>query len=247
MKALIIVLFLFASPSFANCRLEDKGSFKLLLWNVKEDRGIRNLPIQLVDLNSDFYFFQEASAFALRGLRERNPGHESLDIHNSRRFGVASLSKTKPCLSYTVEVDDEPVLPKIDKGLVVQVFELPDGRSLKMVNVHLALFIFSLSYGEGGYKKGLRAIKKEVSSHEGPLIIAGDFNGWSPNRMHDLLPEFVNQTNLLELQFHADSNNRASWLLLDRIFYRGVDPVEVETHTDLDVSDHYLREVFFEY
>jgi len=247
MKTLLILLTLLFSPVYADCRLPDSGNLKLLLWNVKEDKGLQNLPVQLVDSRADFYFFQEASAFALNSLRDRIPGRESLAIHNSRKYGVASLSKTKPCRSYTVEVDDEPVLPKIDKGLVVQIFELPDGRSLKMVNVHLPLFIFSLSYGEGGYKKGLRAIRKEVSSHNGPLIVAGDFNGWSPNRMHDLLPEFVNQTGLLELQFNADSNNRAAWLLLDRVFYRGVDPVEVETHFQLDVSDHYMREVLFEY
>ncbi len=204
------------------------------------------MPVQLVDSDADFYFFQEASAYAINGLRDRLPGREALTIHNSRSYGVGTLSRVEPCNAYSIEVDDEPVMPSIDKGIVVQIFKLRDGRKLKTINVHLPLFIFSMSYGEGGYKKGLRALLKEVKSHKGPIILAGDFNGWTPNRSSFLIPEFVQKAGLSEVEFEADSSNRAAWLKLDRVFYRGVQPVYVQTRSELDISDHFMREIEFQ-
>ena len=243
----IFLFFLINLPSFAGCLLPNQDRIEILLWNVKEDRGIQNMPVQLADSEADFFLFQEASAYAINTLRDHLPGRETLTIHNGRTYGVGTLSRTEPCEAYTVEVDDEPVMPKIDKGIVVQIFKLKDGRKLKMINVHLPLFILSMSYGEGGYKKGLRALEKEVKLHQGPLILAGDFNGWTPNRTSYLIPEFVQKTGLSEVEFEADSSNRAAWLKLDRVFYRGVQPVYVQTRTELDVSDHYMREIEFQF
>lgn len=251
-KIIFAIAAFLISNAQANCHLasapliKNKQKIELTLWNAKEAHGILSRPEALLNSTSDLYFFQEVNQEGL-DLIQTEQTHRNFvqNLHNKKKFGVGILSAMIPCDQYTREVDDEPVMSKIDKGLVIQFYKFKQSTTkiLKVINVHLPLFMGPSNYGNGAYKRALKTLSDEVQSHKGPLLIAGDFNGWSPSRMAYLLPQFVKDNQLDELTFNNNSGNRAAILYLDRVFSKDLEISGQETITDIDESDHYLRKI----
>jgi len=251
-KIIFSIAAFFISNAQADCQLgnvpinKNRQSIELTLWNVKEAHGILARPEALLNSNSDLYFFQEVNQEGL-DLLQTEQTHRNFvqNLHNKKKYGVGILSAMIPCDQYTREVDDEPVMSKIDKGLVIQFYKFKQSTTkiLKVINVHLPLFMGPSSYGNGAYKRALKTLSDEVQSHDGPLLIAGDFNGWSPNRITYLLPQFAKDNQLKELTFTNNSGNRAAMLYLDRVFSRGLEITDQETISEIEDSDHYMRKI----
>lgn len=254
MKLLFVILSLalISSPAFANCDsrnvkpLKNLDRVNVLLWNAKHSQGLMTDAFYRLGLKDDLFLFQEVDAKAIQNFTQKNSDLRiSSTIHNKRKFGVANSSALTVCESYTIEVADEPVGAKIDKGIVVQKIKFVNSRGqisvLKVINVHLPLFVFALKLGEGGFKDGLAKLSAEVQSHNGPVIVAGDFNGWNGNRSEQLIPEFAQKNSLKEVLFSKNSGTRTAELRLDRAFYKGLDFVSERTLTDIEESDHYIR------
>jgi len=243
---------LISSPVFANCEsravmpVRNLDRVNVLLWNAKHSEGLMTDSFYRLGLKDDLFLFQEVDANAIQNFTQKNSDIRiSSIIHNKLKFGVASSSALKVCESYTVEVADEPVAAKIDKGIVVQKIKFLNSRGetsvLKVINVHLPVFVFALKLGEGGYKDGLAKLSREVQSHQGPVIVAGDFNGWNGNRMDQLIPEFAKKNGLKEVLFSKNSGTRTAELRLDRAFFKGLEFVSERTLTEIRESDHYIR------
>lgn len=238
--------------ALANCHTEQgplnktSSKIELTLWNVKENGGIEARPQALLNSQSDLYFFQEVSQEGLDLIQNERADREfSQTLHNRKKYGVGVLSTLKPCDQYQLEVDDEPVMSKIDKGIIVQFYKFKSTQEavLKVINVHLPLFMGLSTMGNGAYKRALKLLSHEVQSHHGPLLIAGDFNGWSPSRLTRLLPQFARENQLDELTFGNNSGNRAAKLYLDRVFSKRLKIIKDQTITNIDESDHFLRKI----
>jgi len=225
---------------------KDLPNIELTLWNVKQAEGILARPPELLNSQSDLYFFQEVNQVGL-DLLQTEQGQRSFvqTLHNHKKYGVGILSTLKPCDQYTIEVADEPIMSKIDKGLVVHFYKFKQKSELilKVINVHLPLFMNPTTFGNGAYKRALNKLSHEVLSHRGPLLIAGDFNGWTPSRVRTLLPQFAKNNHLDELTFSTNSGNRAAMMYLDRVFTRGLKITSEETVTDIKDSDHFMRRI----
>jgi endonuclease/exonuclease/phosphatase (EEP) superfamily protein YafD len=64
------------------------------------------------------------------------------------------------------------------KTSLISLMDLPDGRSLMLVNVHMLNFV-----PVSELENYLAEVRVYAGSHEGPLIVGGDFNTWSNARL----------------------------------------------------------------
>lgn len=129
--------------------------------------------------------------------------------------GVMTLSAAHPVYCCPLR-EREPIL-RLSKSALVTVYPLPDGRLLMVINVHAVNF----SLGVDVYSKQLGPIGDQLAHHNGPVIMAGDFNAWSRPRMNALY-RFAREMSLREVRFTDDQRRRAFGRPLDFVFYRGL-------------------------
>ncbi len=110
---------------------------------------------------------------------------------------------------------------------------LSDGASLMVVNVHAINFvtIFEFRYE---MKRLLQVLRK----HNGPLLLAGDFNTWAPVR-EDILFAITKKLGLKTVKFQKGSRTTGLWRVLDHAFVRGLQVVQTYDHSWVTSSDHY--------
>ncbi|GAB4411873.1 MAG: hypothetical protein OHK0056_16360 [Bacteriovoracaceae bacterium] len=252
-------MFLIAPRAGASCDGTSSPSqskpeqISMTVWNTKQSSGLLTDAFYNLNIFDDLYLFQEVDK---TGLDKFSHEYESSQLrnsilHNKLKFGVASYSRFETCEAYSIDIADEPIMPSVDKGLVVQKFKFIDSNGhqhiLKVINAHLPLFLRTMNYGQGAYKNGLLKISKEIENHSGPIIITGDFNGWTPNRTRYLLPDFVKKNNLQELSFRTNFGNRAAYLQLDRFYFKGLKIEKEETIASIEESDHFIRRIIIKF
>ncbi|AFJ48221.1 endonuclease/exonuclease/phosphatase family protein [Shimwellia blattae] len=144
--------------------------------------------------------------------------------------GVMTLSAAQPIYCCPLR-EREPIL-RLSKSALVTVYPLPDGRMLMVVNIHAVNF----SLGVDVYSKQLDPIGDQIAHHQGPVIMAGDFNAWSRPRINALY-RFAREMTLREVRFTDDHRKRAFGRPLDFVFYRGLSVREASVLVT-SASDH---------
>ena len=109
---------------------------------------------------------------------------------------------------------------------------------LLAINVHAVNFALGLQNFQGQFQ----ALKKLLTEHEGPIILAGDLNTWSENRQA-LVDAFLGEHGLSPVAFEPDLRTTAFGRALDHIYVRGlktkaaeVIPVSSSDHNPLRVT-----------
>ena len=106
-------------------------------------------------------------------------------------------------------------------------------QALLVVNSHLINFV---SFNK--FKAHLDQVFQTLEHHDGPVLLAGDFNTWNGKRMR-----YFNALALLFSLTEATMirQPRLSHLFrhLDHVYYRGLDVVDAHVHTHIHSSDHY--------
>src|SRR5699024_8516428 len=125
----------------------------------------------------------------------------------------------------------EPLI-RFYKSALITVYPLKSGQQLMVANIHAINF----SFGIVRYQQQLNEIIEHIRSHNGPVIMAGDFNSWSKRRM-DALEEITSQTRLTAVPFQLDFRKKVFGKPLDFIFYRDLLVTEAKILTT-DSSDH---------
>lgn len=109
---------------------------------------------------------------------------------------------------------------------------ISENKEFLMVNLHAINFVKSSSF-----EKELLNIRSAISSHNGPMIVAGDFNTWSVKRVR-VLKEFIDDLSLKEVTFNDSSKvKRVFSNCIDYIFYRGLKLTSSKV-IDTKLSDH---------
>ena len=229
----------------------------LLNWNVAKQN---QQPVWRVEFDRicqcyqpDLYFFQEArlpwpieaNSFpaALAGYLESDLGwYFSPNLTHDRHAqasGVLTASRSRSLNSRALYSHHREPLLRTPK--VALVTEHPIGRrsqTLLAIDVHAINFVRSHMF-----EAQLHQIEAAIAHHTGPLILAGDFNTWSPKRT-TLLQALVRRLQLQQVIFPADANRHLKRFLfsgpLDSIFYRGLDllPESTAVLGDCNSSDH---------
>lgn len=213
----------------------DATEIRLLNWNVqkKRDLGWRSDFDRLAG-NSDLVLMQEASLGGLADSNFANGRHWSFAPGHSTQnsiTGVLTLSRSEPLARCTF-TSIEPWL-RTPKATSIAAFAL-EGRdeTLLVVNLHAVNFSFGLS----DYKHQFHQIGRLLQGHEGPVILAGDFNTWHKRRMQ-VVDSLAESLDLQPVTFDDDTRMRFFGSALDHIYVRQLQLVNAETAT-VHTSDH---------
>jgi len=215
--------------------LPNSNILRVMVWNIfKQQRADWLSVLQGFGKDAQLVLLQEAQTtpelirFATSNYlaADQVPAY-MLPQHPS---GVMTLSAAHPV--YCCPLREREPLLRLAKSALVTVYPLLDGRLLMVVNIHAVNF----SIGVDVYSKQLETIGEQIAHHKGPVVMAGDFNAWSRQRINALFG-FANNIRLQEVKFPSDFRRRAFGRPLDFIFYRDLN-VSKATVLETQASDH---------
>ena len=158
-------------------------------------------------------------------------------IYRKGDHGNAILSKY-PFVSW--ENIDVSIFPRSSRSILHGVIEIPgSGQRLHTLCVHLGL----LEQERRGQLQALTERIDEHVPHDEPMIIAGDFNDWRRQAENHLNTDLEVEELFVRLRGrHARTYPVwAPMLPVDRIYFRGLEPIGCQRLNDdhwSDLSDH---------
>ena len=204
--------------------------FHLITWNVHkgQDTGWQE-DLERLSKQADFVLLQEATQ------------HQNLSTFSTALFvssfsfnellsGVKTFTQTQPEW-YCGGGVAEPII-QIPKVASVMNLPLEKGNSLLLINVHLINF----EWGISAYQAQLEQLFSFVENHQGPIIMAGDFNAWNEDRLN-LVNNLMKKYGLDSVALSQDERVRFLGYPLDYIFTRGVKVVNATSEV-VTSSDH---------
>ncbi|MFZ7202023.1 endonuclease/exonuclease/phosphatase family protein [Avibacterium avium] len=217
----------------------EQQDFRLLVWNMHkgQDQGWQQ---QLVNLSQgqDFLLLQEVSSQQklVEKVSSQNFSKFSTALYTSsfaylgNQSGVALMSRFAPQY-YCAGSSIEPWIriPKVGNAMA---FPLSNGQSLLTINLHLVNFELNPSH----YQQQLEAMFKLIEQHQGPIILAGDFNAWNKGRIN-LIKKLTALYGLTTVSFQPDDRLRFLDNPLDWVFVRGFSVKSART-VQTTSSDH---------
>ena len=224
------------STSHESGAVLNPSGFRLMVWNMQKgaNEGWQADFKSLMD-SSDVLVIQEAyltlelqNLFKARGFDwDMVPAFEL----NGIPAGVLTASKVKPDFLCTLKTE-EPLL-KIPKTTLVTRYSIfGTDQTLLVVNLHLVNFTPGLS----GFQNQLTRIDSMVSKHAGPMILAGDFNTWSEERL-GIVGKFIQGLGLKPVVFGKDNRRKFFGRFVDYIYYRNLESVDAWA-VPVTSSDH---------
>ncbi|MGL6019061.1 MAG: endonuclease/exonuclease/phosphatase family protein [Gibbsiella quercinecans] len=200
--------------------LPTAGALRVMVWNIfKQQRADWLSVLQSYGRDAQLVLLQEAQttpelvSFATSHYQAADqvpafvlPQHPS---------GVMTLAAAQPVYCCPLR-EREPFL-RLAKSALITVYPLFNGQLLMVVNIHAVNF----SLGVDVYSKQLGPIGEQIASHNGPVIMAGDFNAWSRKRINALY-QFASDMALREVNFTNDNRRTAFGRPLDFVFYRNL-------------------------
>lgn len=150
---------------------------------------------------------------------------------NGVERGVMTAASAGALTACTVRTF-EPVTI-IPKSALVSRYRLAGSTlPLAVANVHGVNFTLGL----GSFTEQLNDIAVELAAHEGPIILAGDFNGWSAARQQ-VMADVARKLRLEPARFEPDLRRRVFGHPLDHLFVRGL-TVRSASSVEVRSSDH---------
>ncbi len=230
----------------------------VVTWNAQKGGSDQFKPdlARLVIIGApDFVFLQEARVDLL--TTERIGGHFasswSYPWPNGNVIGLLTLSKVPPTRIQPMPSKYKEFFVTAPKLSLATTYPLVNGQELLAINVHLLAFERWTTTGIGSQMEDIRAVMEE---HVGPIVLVGDFNTWSEDRL-ELVEKVVREVGLTEVTEFSSERRTGdkewdflNWLFgidegipLDRVYYRGfthysakVLPYESSDHRALQVS-----------
>jgi len=216
--------------------LDNNGQIDLMVWNIyKQNRPQWSKALTQLSSDKQLLLMQEASLTNefKSWIVDNGWGGNQVSAFKvmGESAGVVNLARTMPSLAcgYT---EMEPWL-RLPKSGIYALYPLSNGQSLAVVNIHAVNF----TYGTQEYQLQLKALSEELEKHQGPVIVAGDFNSWNEKRLTVMKNALVS-LGLQEVEFAPDHRIRfMTGLPLDHVFYSGL-VVRNAKAPESDASDH---------
>ncbi len=196
------------------------SSFSMVTWNIEKGSDPRWLEdLQVYQSLPHLILLQEAytpSPFvSLVGsvvYESFSPGYQTRVLQT----GVMTIASVMPQL-HCVLTAYEPWLTTPKATTITRYGLAKSTQSLLVVNTHMVNF----EWGVTGFSQQWAEIEQILQLHDGPLIVAGDFNTWSLDRMA-IVEGLVSRHNLQSVSFNPDSRTSFFGLPLDHILTRGL-------------------------
>ena len=204
--------------------------FLFISCNVQmgQDTGWKEF-LERLSKRADFVLLQEATQYQNLSTFSTALFVSSFSF-NELLSGVKTFTQTQPEW-YCGGGVAEPII-QIPKVASVMNLPLEKGNSLLLINVHLINF----EWGISAYQAQLEQLFSFVENHQGPIIMAGDFNAWNEERLN-LVNNLIQKYGLDSVALSQDERVRFLDYPLDYIFTRGVKVVRATSEV-VTSSDH---------
>jgi endonuclease/exonuclease/phosphatase (EEP) superfamily protein YafD len=223
----------------------DPNRISVLNWNVyKGQRDNWEDDFQRYSYKHDVVIIQEAHlGDSIETLLDKEHHHWSLNASfylDDRATGVMTASKVQPlysCGQRTIE----PLIRTPKTSLVSYYPVAGQEQNLLVANIHGINFTFGVDV----YQQQIDELYEAMKHHRGPVILAGDFNTWSDERMR-IVMDMAERLSLSSLDYTNHNHTRTLVFgnALDHVFYRGLEPLEHDTWY-VTSSDHNPTQVSF--
>jgi len=219
------------------------GRISVLNWNIyKGQRDNWATDFKRYTYKHDVVTIQEAHlGDDLKSLLDSEHQYWTLNTafhYQDKATGVMTASRVKPihnCGQSTVE----PII-RFPKTSLVSYYPVEGmSENLLVANIHGINFTF----GVGVYKEQIEKLYNVMKHHNGPVVLAGDFNTWSDKRMQ-IVDDLAQRLSLESLDYTSHNRTIVFGNAIDHVFYRGLEPVEHDTWY-VTSSDHNPTRVSF--
>jgi len=214
---------------------------RCLVWNILKARRAR-WTRDFTDLvaDRDLVLLQEAvlgapsdrlftSSERFEWVMARSFRHPRTGVEHGVKTGCAARSDAR---GFYLSPHVEPV-SNTPKLLLVTRYPLEgESATLLVLNMHAINFV-----SIGKYADQLEQLARALEAHVGPVILAGDFNTWSPGRLERFV-EVAAGAGLSEAAMDRKSRLAHLNSHLDHVFYRGLALRKVSSLGFVRSSDH---------
>jgi endonuclease/exonuclease/phosphatase (EEP) superfamily protein YafD len=158
--------------------------------------------------------------------------------YQGRATGVMTASRIMPVHNCGQRIA-EPFI-RVPKTSLLSYYPVEGmSESLLVANIHGINF----TLGVGAYKEQIEKLYDVMKHHQGPIVLAGDFNTWSDARMQ-IVDELAQRLSLESLDYTSHNRTVVFGSAIDHVFFRGLEPLEHDTWY-VTSSDHNPMRVSF--
>jgi endonuclease/exonuclease/phosphatase (EEP) superfamily protein YafD len=224
-------------------------SLKILTWNMAKQTENPDWQREFASIldryQPDLVFLQEvrlcAATRRLPGVMELawHFAPNFLDRHHNAYSGVLTASDLACDRSHLLLTEHHEPIVRTPKVALFNEFGIPAASPLLTVNAHLINFV-----DLGRFRAQLQQLEARMMSHDGPIVLAGDFNTWHRWRWQALI-QMTDRVGLQPIQFAQGEVKKIKRFLqsppLDYIFYRGFQGQigNAKVVSKIKSSDHY--------
>ena len=214
----------------------DASGFSMLSWNIqKENQAGWDSDFERLSRNTDLVIIQEAYLTNdLRQLLARGPYYWHLVTafeYQDVKAGVLTAATIEPDFVCPLRAA-EPMI-RLPKTILITRYPLSNtNRSLMVANIHMINFTPNLS----AFYEQAHQMSEILSEHQGPMILSGDFNTWSEERLAIINDMAVN-LGLAPVNFNTELARKVFGHTDDLVYYRGL-TVEETRVVEVSSSDH---------
>ncbi|WP_417883343.1 endonuclease/exonuclease/phosphatase family protein [Vibrio rumoiensis] len=224
--------------------IDINGRLNVLVWNIhKQADPDWQGALERFSDNRQLILLQEASLTEpfKQWVNQQSWGASYVNAFKvfGTSSGVVNLAAQLPnrACAYT---SVEPWI-QLPKSALYARYSLSNGQDLVVINVHAINF----TIGTVEFTQQVERLKEAVDKHQGPLLIAGDFNTWSEARLKELR-QIMQALQMKEVEFKPDHR----WLFIndlafDHVFYRDLN-LKMAISPVTTASDHNPMLVSFE-
>ena len=200
----------------------DKIAF--LNWNIYKGNG-ENWQQDLSAYAQDHDLMTIQEAFLDDELAAMLTGYDfdwimNAAFHlNGTAAGVMTVANSKAIHSCGFKIN-EPLI-RVPKSILVSYYAIESStKNLLVANIHGINFTFGVDV----YHQQLDKLYSAIKHHDGPMIIAGDFNSWSDDRMEQVML-LVDRMSLSAIEYPVNNKTHVFGMAIDHIFYRQLEPL----------------------
>lgn len=198
----------------------DASEIKILNWNLFKGKK-SDWKSDLVDFSRDADLILIQEAVISNELFDSL--HQSMSWDVTHGFSTESVTTGVLTASHVASVSrcglrhKEPLIRTPKTALVTEYPLQGVDKNLLVGNIHAINFTWGLTE----FRNQLIGVLSLLAQHDGPIILAGDFNTWRDKRVR-ILFELVDELGLSEVLLEEDHRTQAFGQSLDFIFYKGL-------------------------
>jgi len=211
-------------------------SISILDWNIKKGkRKGWDIDFMRLSYGKDIILLQEASLNEkLMEMLQQNNLYWNLN--SALRFkGIETgvlLASTVPAIASCGQRTSEPIIG-VPKTILISKYEIENSaKDLLVATIHA----INITLGTGSYREQCDKLLNILQKHDGPIILAGDFNNWSKGRTK-IMTDFAKKLSLHILPIEGERRSTFFGDPVDHILYRGLKPLGYEVYP-VTTSDH---------